>query len=48
MDSEDLRAALPRDKELALDIRAPGLREAKCNTVEQMQLVNTLCRYPMY
>lgn len=31
---------------LALVFRAPSLREAKCETVEQMRLVNTQCALP--
>lgn len=37
------RDAVSRAKGLALVFGAPRLREAKCNSVEQMQLVNTLC-----
>lgn len=38
-----INVAVSRAKGLALVFGAPRLREAKCNTVEQMQLVNTLC-----
>lgn len=31
---------------LALVFGAPRLREEKCETVKQMQLVNTLCALP--
>jgi len=37
-----INVAVSRAKELALVFGAPQLREAKSNTVEQMQLVNTL------
>jgi uncharacterized protein len=35
--------AVSRAKGLALIFGNPRLREAKCETVEQMQLVNTIC-----
>ena len=41
-----INVAVSRAKGLALVFGAPRLREAKCNTVEQMQLVNTLCALP--
>ena len=41
-----INVAVSRAKALALVFGAPRLREAKCNSVEQMQLVNTLCALP--
>lgn len=41
-----INVAVSRAKGLALVFGAPRLREAKCDTVEQMQLVNTLCELP--
>lgn len=41
-----INVAVSRAKGLALVFGAPRLREAKCNTVEQMRLVNTLCALP--
>lgn len=38
-----INVAVSRAKALALVFGAPRLREAKCETVEQMRLVNTLC-----
>lgn len=38
-----INVAISRAKGLALVFGAPRLREAKCDTVEQMRLVNTLC-----
>ena len=38
-----INVAVSRAKGLALVFGAPRLREAKCDTVEQMRLVNTLC-----
>ena len=38
-----INVAVSRAKGLALVFGAPRLREAKCRSVEQMQLVNTLC-----
>lgn len=38
-----INVAVSRAKGLALVFGAPRLLEAKCNTVEQIQLVNTLC-----
>ena len=41
-----INVAVSRAKGLALVFGAPRLREAKCETVEQMRLVNTLCGLP--
>ncbi|MEB3045632.1 TM0106 family RecB-like putative nuclease [Rhizobium mulingense] len=41
-----INVAVSRAKGLALVFGAPRLREAKCETVEQMGLVNTLCALP--
>ncbi|NTF95998.1 TM0106 family RecB-like putative nuclease [Rhizobium rhizogenes] len=41
-----INVAVSRAKGLALVFGAPRLREAKCDTVEQMRLVNTLCALP--
>ncbi|WP_114286457.1 TM0106 family RecB-like putative nuclease [Candidatus Halocynthiibacter alkanivorans] len=41
-----INVAVSRAKGLALVFGAPRLREAKCTTVEQMRLVNTLCALP--
>lgn len=41
-----INVAVSRAKGLALVFGAPRLREAKCSTIEQMQLVNTLCALP--
>lgn len=38
-----INVAVSRAKGLALVFGAPRLREAKCSSVEQMRLVNTLC-----
>ena len=38
-----INVAVSRAKGLALVFGAPRLREAKCETVEQMTLINTLC-----
>ncbi len=38
-----INVAVSRAKGLALVFGLPRLREAKCDTVEKMQLVNTLC-----
>jgi uncharacterized protein len=43
-----INVAVSRAKCLALVLGAPRLREAKCNTVEQMRLVNTLCALPEF
>jgi uncharacterized protein len=43
-----INVAVSRAKGLALVFGAPRLREAKCDTVEQMQLVNTLCALPTW
>lgn len=40
-----INVAVSRAKGLALVFGAPRLREAKCETVEQMRLVNTLCAF---
>ena len=42
-----INVAVSRAKGLALVFGAPRLREAKCETVEQMRLVNTLCALNM-
>ncbi len=42
-----INVAVSRAKGLALVFCAPRLREAKCSTVEQMRLVNTLCALPL-
>lgn len=41
-----INVAVSRAKGLALVFGAPLLRAAKCETVEQMRLVNTLCALP--
>jgi uncharacterized protein len=41
-----INVAVSRAKGLALVFGAPRLREAKCETIEQMRLVNTLCALP--
>ena len=41
-----INVAVSRAKGLALVFGAPRLREAKCGTVDQMRLVNTLCALP--
>lgn len=43
-----INVAVSRAKGLALVFGAPRLREAKCDTVEQMRLVNTLCALPEF
>jgi predicted RecB family nuclease len=43
-----INVAVSRAKGLALVFGAPQLREAKCTTVEQMRLVNTLCALPEF
>ena len=41
-----INVAVSRAKALALVFGAPRLREAKCETVDQMRLVNMLCALP--
>ncbi len=41
-----INVAISRARALALIFGAPRLREAKCETIEQMRLVNTLCALP--
>lgn len=43
-----INVAVSRAKGLALVFGAPRLREAKCETVEQMRLVNTLCALQVF
>lgn len=43
-----INVAVSRAKGLALVFGAPRLREAKCKTVDQMRLVNTLCVLPVF
>ena len=38
-----LNVAVSRAKCLAIVVASPKLLEATCNTIEQLQLVNTLC-----
>ena len=42
-----INVAVSRAKGLALVFGSPRLREAKCDTVEQMRFVNTLCALPV-
>ena len=41
-----INVAVSRAKALALVFGAPRLREARCETIEQMKLVNVLCCLP--
>jgi superfamily I DNA and/or RNA helicase len=43
-----INVAVSRAKGLSLVFGATRLREAKCETVEQMRLVNTLCALPLW
>ncbi|PSJ57606.1 TM0106 family RecB-like putative nuclease [Pseudaminobacter soli (ex Li et al. 2025)] len=43
-----INVAVSRAKGLAVVFGAPRLHEAKCETVEQMRLVNTLCALPVW
>ena len=43
-----INVAVSRAKGVALVFGSPRLRETKCETVEQMLLVNTLCALPEY
>ncbi len=42
-----INVAVSRAKGLALVFGSPHLREAKCETVDQLRLVNTLCSLPI-
>lgn len=41
-----INVAVSRARALALVFGSPRLRETKCETVEQVRLVNTLCALP--
>ena len=41
-----INVAVSRAKALALVFGSDRLREANCNNIEQMRLVNTLCALP--
>ena len=43
-----INVAVSRAMGLALVFGSPRLRETKCETVEQMRLVNTLCALPEF
>lgn len=43
-----INVAVSRAKGLALVFGTPRLREARCETVEHMRLVNTLCALPLW
>lgn len=43
-----INVAVSRAKALALVFGSLRLRKARCETIEQMQLVNTLCALPVY
>jgi uncharacterized protein len=40
-----LNVAISRAQALAVVVCAPQLTRSRCNTVEQMRLVNLLCRF---
>jgi hypothetical protein len=43
-----LNVAISRARCLAVIVASPRLLEVPCSTVEQMRLVNTLCRAKVY